>query len=343
LTEGEILNLNNFDLSAMLSQINLLGFSSLFSFLTQAISVPSTLEESMQFLSYFHCSDLSQHFKQSISIVSSNLKQIPFDFLKSLSFSTLESIFSSSTLKIPNEDFLFELISALVSEDKRFSRLFRFVYLPKVSGNLVKKVFMNIEVEDIDKDLLEFFKTKLFLDIPFDQNHSSSNRYEAATPIPIISSLRKQNPNFVSVKASSFYSSEKEAHHLLDDDSTYAGTKNIENSSFTYSFPNHQIFISSYLVKSIPPPKAHLYDWRQRFLRNWKLEGSNDEILWDKIDSHSYDATLTQENPEATFACKTSKAFKHLKITQTGPCSLNFHYFGLRYLEFYGTISSHSS
>jgi hypothetical protein len=160
LTEGEILNLNNFDFSSVLSQINLLGFSSLFSFLTQAISVPSTLEESMQFLSYFHCSDLSQHFTQSISIISSNLKQIPFDFLKSLSFYTLESIFSSSTLKIPNEYFLFELISALVSEDKKFSRLFRFVYLPRVSGNLVKKVFMNIEVEDIDKYLLKFFKTK---------------------------------------------------------------------------------------------------------------------------------------------------------------------------------------
>jgi hypothetical protein len=335
--------LNNFDLSSVLSQINLLGFSSLFSFLTQAISIPSTLEESMQFLSYFHCSDLSQHFTQSISVVSSNLKQIPFDFLKSLSFYTLESIFSSSTLKIPNEDFLFELISALVLEDKKFSRLFRFVYLPRVSGNLVKKVFMNIEVEDIDKDLLELFKTKLFLDIPFDQNHLSSNRYEAATPIPIISSLRKQNLNFFSVKASSLLRSGNEAHHLLDDDSTYAATKDIASSSFTYSFLNHQIIISSYLVKSIPPPKAHLYDWRQRFLRDWKLEGSNDEILWDEIDFHSNDATLAQENPEATFACKTSKPFKHLKITQTGPCSYDNHCFALRYLEFYGRISSHSS
>jgi hypothetical protein len=66
-----------------------------------------------------------------------------------------------------------------------------------------------LKVEDIDFYLLEMIKSRLFFYSETEQINHHSNRYSKQIDIPnhegIISALRKENPNSVSVETSSYY------------------------------------------------------------------------------------------------------------------------------------------
>jgi hypothetical protein len=71
---------------------------------------PQTLEESLQFISYSSCEFLEKQFNKSLSIIIHNFHLLSFDDLNHLSNSNLLKIFSSESLQLENEDYLFQLI-----------------------------------------------------------------------------------------------------------------------------------------------------------------------------------------------------------------------------------------
>jgi hypothetical protein len=88
-------------------------------------------------------------------LLASKFKEIPFEDLNSFSLSVLENIFSSEHLQIPNEDYLFTIISHLIEMDSNRKSLFRFLIFPNISTTLLKNQFSNLRVEEIDTYLLE--------------------------------------------------------------------------------------------------------------------------------------------------------------------------------------------
>jgi hypothetical protein len=113
LLKGFPINFNRLDLESVLSVSNTLDCSSVLPFIQTQIKIPTNLSEANEFLRKYCHSGLREHFEKSISILAKQLKEISFEILNSFSHEILEHIFSSRLLKVPNDDFLFELISLL--------------------------------------------------------------------------------------------------------------------------------------------------------------------------------------------------------------------------------------
>jgi hypothetical protein len=209
--EGIPMNLLKFETDLLFSFFEKVGCSTALSFLSTRIKIPETLEESLHFLHSVHypfSNIFNDHFQQSISILAQNLKHVLFDQLDLLSFDILELIFSNEHLQVPDEDFIFQIICKLIHSDPHRKRLYRFVHLCNVSNALIEQEFSEIEVEDIDHELLEIIKTRLFkkldsssfIDFPTRYEHAStSKKIELHHYQGIITSLRSQNSDFVSV------------------------------------------------------------------------------------------------------------------------------------------------
>lgn len=102
------------------------------------------------------------------------------------------------------------------------------------------------------------------------------------------------------------------------------------NSIVHFDFLNRSICLTNYSIKQKFP------------LRNWVIEVSNDEKLWEKIDEHENDSSL-KENDLYTFdiQLKNNAFFRFIRIRQTGYSwygGETSYYFGIKKIEFFGTI-----
>jgi hypothetical protein len=339
--KGNSINFNKYNLDSIFSILDSFDSSSLLRLISDKFPVPQTISESIKFLQrvklVHYSSSLTEHFSKSISLLAKNLTEIPLEVFNSLSLSVLENIFSSEYLRIPNEDFLFELISHLIEIDSNRRSLYHFLLFPNVSTHLLKHQFSNLKVEDLDADLLEKIKSRLFFDFKTEQMKHLLKRYFATIEITnhkgIISFLRKQNPNLVSIKASSSINPSKFPAELLFtyDGSTFR-TRNNSNSYIDISFPSHQVSISNYFIRSIGD------NCDQYSLQHWILEGSNDTSQWIRIDSRCNETSLIYNDSEHLFQCEESQLFSHIRIKQTGKNYKNSDHLVLSFIEFSGII-----
>jgi hypothetical protein len=116
--KGYSLSSNNFGFSNLKCLIDCFGITSLFQFIHETIPIPQTLESSLQFISQSCCEFLNDHFNSSLSIIIQNFNSISFETLCQISNSHLIKIFSSDSLQIESEDYLFQMIVKMIEEDK---------------------------------------------------------------------------------------------------------------------------------------------------------------------------------------------------------------------------------
>jgi hypothetical protein len=118
------------------------------------------------------------------------------------------------------------------------------------------------------------FKSRLFFDYQTDKiNHppkrySNSNKVEGTNHEKIISFLRKENSNSISIEDSSIGNTNYPIDNLFVDNDLSFGTTSIPNCSICFSFHQHKISISKYYIRSANS------DSGSYFLKNWKIEGS---------------------------------------------------------------------
>jgi hypothetical protein len=154
----------NFDFPSLKYLIDYVQIPCLYLFISSKMLFPQTLEESLQFLSLFQCESLEEQFNQRLSIIIQNFHLLSFYDLKQLSNDHLLKIFSSDSFQIETEDHLFQLIVSMVEEDNNRIILLKTVHFEFVSSHLLKKFFENIQYQEIDIDLFESLKKKLFED-----------------------------------------------------------------------------------------------------------------------------------------------------------------------------------
>jgi hypothetical protein len=82
---------------------------SILPFIQSQIEIPINVLEAIEFLLFYHSSEFHKHFEKSVSILTSQLKDFTYEVLNSFSYEIPEKIFSSNSLKISNDDFLFNL------------------------------------------------------------------------------------------------------------------------------------------------------------------------------------------------------------------------------------------
>ena len=78
------------------------------------------------------------------------------------------------------------------------------------------------------------------------------------------------------------------------------------------------------------------------YLRNWKLQGSNNLLQpWVDLDIRLNDTTLNQDNTWGVFTCSNPSdvAFQYLRIQETGTNSSGTYHVVLGEVEFYGELT----
>jgi hypothetical protein len=165
---GNPINFNKFKIDSIFSILDSLKCSSFFHSLSNFIDISQRLLGAIQFLKNISIVDfsapLTDHLLQAIKLLSSKLKEIPFEDLNSFSLSVLEHIFSCEHLQVSNEDYFVTIISHLIEIDSNRKCLYHFILFLNVSGNLLTKQFFELKVNDLDSNLLEMFKSRLFFD-----------------------------------------------------------------------------------------------------------------------------------------------------------------------------------
>jgi hypothetical protein len=178
LFKGSSFYFDEFDLSSLIYLIDYFDLKSLLHLLENSLSFPSNIQESISFLSRTNCQLLEKHFQKSLDILIENIEDITIDQFLQIPNENLLLLFSSSHLSIQDEDFLFNLIVRLIEQDISRKTLLQTVYFPLVSSILLKNFFQNLPIEEIDLDLFESIKQRLFCDVIFSDSLPTSTRWK---------------------------------------------------------------------------------------------------------------------------------------------------------------------
>lgn len=162
-------------------------------FMNTIIKTPQSFEEAIEFLSKSFCSELHDQYEVAISLVQTNYSQISPHQFHQLNNASLYQIFTSAQLKISHEDSLFQIITGLISKDQNRIRLLSTIRYPYVSSHLLIDFFKDFSVKDVDDNLFEAFKERLFSDIA---KPNSQILYERFSEIPLFLSRQEINEIF---------------------------------------------------------------------------------------------------------------------------------------------------
>jgi hypothetical protein len=162
-------------------------------FLQHLMKPPQTLEESTEFLSIPFCNALQVQFDASVNILIQNLHLISYPQFFQLSNDALFSLFTSTQFKIIHEDSLFQLIIALINENTTRKGLLRAVHFAYISSQLMIDFFRDFPLQDVDDNLFEALKDRLFSDIA---KPNSQIPFERFTESPKFLSREEMNQLF---------------------------------------------------------------------------------------------------------------------------------------------------
>jgi hypothetical protein len=135
-----------------------------------------------------NCDFFDEYSSEHVLFLIQNIENISIENLNRLPNSLLEKIFSSPDLQIVNEDFLFDRICQLIHIDKNKKYLLKTVKFPYVSSHLLKDFFGNFSVYDLDEDLFEPLKNRIFCDIFSPSSPPALTRWKEK---PILLSLKE--------------------------------------------------------------------------------------------------------------------------------------------------------
>jgi len=78
---------------------------------------------------------------------------------------------------------------------------------------------------------------------------------------------------------------------------------------------------------------------QDHYLRNWRMEGSEDGSTWTSMREHSNDTTLTTSNRWAFWDLKASAFYRHLRLILTGAGHNGSNNFDITEMEFFGYVA----
>jgi hypothetical protein len=120
---------------------------------------------------------LKEQYDQSLSIAIQNFHIISFEALNKLSNSQLLKILLLESLQIYNEDYLFKIILNMIDLDKNRMILLQTIHFEFVSSDLLKRFFGNISHNQLDFELFNSLKKRLFLD--YSDSEKLSKRWKS--------------------------------------------------------------------------------------------------------------------------------------------------------------------
>jgi hypothetical protein len=98
------------------------------------------------------------------------------------------------------------------------------------------------------------------------------------------------------------------------------------------TFHSLEISISNYFIRN----RGEIFG--KSSLENWVLEGSNDKIHWEMIDSRKNDTSLNNNHSGSLYECQVSQPFSHIRLKQIEKDDGDWENLRSSFLEFSGRI-----
>jgi hypothetical protein len=163
--KGRYFYFQNHSLESVPYIIHLFELSSLSQFICENLPSPQNIQEALEFLSNLSCHFYGNIFDKNLEILIQHFPEIrPDQFLKFSNF-VLEKLLQSPKLQVDNEDILFNLIVELITRDSSRKILLKSIYFPAVSTSHLINFFNSFPAEEVDSDLFESLKTRLFCEV----------------------------------------------------------------------------------------------------------------------------------------------------------------------------------
>ena len=322
-------------------------------------NVLKRLQSLSKYESKFKTQD-SKYLNELFEYASSNFEELDKEELIELNEEIIESIITNKSIKINDEDSLFQIIMKLYSKDQiRYNFLFEFVLFENLSEKNIENFISVFDIEHITSGTWHSICNRLQQPImKKEDNSNNKERYlneEAEIKIKefkvnesqefrgIMRYLtEKSNGNIhdngtINITSNSIYGYGYEPRNSVDYEKTnYYESKDDGDAFICFDFKDRLIQLQSYSIKTCDnePNTFHL--------KNWVIEISKDGNNWTEIDRHENDSTMNKRFTTCTFNIEKSSDFaRFIKLRQTGNSWYqynNHNKFLFNYIEFYGKI-----
>ncbi|OHT01448.1 hypothetical protein TRFO_31779 [Tritrichomonas foetus] len=274
-------------------------------------------------------------FKNEINFIAYHFDQFSKESLKSIGLENLELILSSPSLSLFSEDSLFEFIRFLGEE---YFSLLKFLQIEYLSPLSIEKLLEIINLDNLTSQLWLSICNRLKLGVTPNTNmFRHYNKFVLNSEYPfdgILSTFSEKFNgnvhlnNIIKITASS--DPEQKVHFVADSEwDSYWYSENEPDSWIQFDFQNYLITLTDYTIQSDGSDGNHLM--------RWAIEGSNDGFIWEILDNR-----ITQDLDGfyiiKTYSVNTRKAFRYIRLKQTGKNSSFQDFLLISNLEFFGSI-----
>lgn len=299
--------------------------------------------------------------------ISSHFYEIDRNKLFQLPKKILYEIISNNNLKIESEDSLFDFINELFHEENEeqdefetpmIILFFEQILIEFLSTEKLSLLLRRIKPSKVTNKLWDNLCRRMENGF---QNQTNSRRYvrnqkekvskeeksflydgnEANQFKGIIHKLTEEcggnvcDKGVVTVSASSVYSSTYEPKYVvdLDNNNKMLFSNDLPNSWIKFDFKERKINPTHYSIKS------HTTYVTKSHLKEWVIEGSNDDNDWVTLDSRNNDTSLNNYLACNTFQIKSqNQFFQYIRLKQTGPNNYNRNLLAITSIEFFGKL-----
>jgi hypothetical protein len=288
---------------------------------------------------------------REIEFCSSHFYELDLTAAFSLPFEIISSIISNDSIRLKDEESLYDLITSRQSEDSRFSSLLEHVRFEYLSSESMQS-FIKLINDSFDRLTFPIWRSlchRLSLSVLVDSfcDRFIGKGWCVSPTCPpsslngIISFLTTKfgghviDREIVSITTSSVGNPERFPLRLVADfaNRSVFHTTYEANSWICYDFKDMRLKVTDYSIRA-------RYDCNRNHLRFWILEGSNDGSKWVVIDNRTNDTSLNSPGSISTFSISSGfqQEFRMIRLRQTGKDSSDQHYLCFSAIEFFGVV-----
>lgn len=305
--------------------------------------------------------NLSLDIEKETEFIASHFYEIPPNKISSLDISLIDSILGSKSLIIKSEHRLFGFINGLIStHGEDYQYLLSHLHFEYLEAEDVSMIISFIDENNIGCFLPSIFRRLIyplayfpvpeedqprlgFISIPY-----KGDKFEG-----IFSHLREEvgnNPldeGIVSIEETTS-TRQPNISYLVDPEKriqTYwwCVTKNKEGGAFIIDFKDMRVALNGYSLKAhsrnlINESDMNLFLASNTglFIKSWKIEGSNDKMVWTLIDEQ-ISSELQSFLAEGFWQCQSTIPFRYFRIMMTDKNSSGNYQMALHAIELFGS------
>ncbi|OHS92924.1 hypothetical protein TRFO_40731 [Tritrichomonas foetus] len=291
-----------------------------------------------------------QNFDLEVKYLASNLYNFNVERLKLLDYETLNLILDSPYLKIKNEESLFDMIFDLTYEIPLAFNLFEYIQFEYLSPEKMNEFVSNFDSEDITGSIWKkicyrltettirqsndrrFTENPRYLRMRHDCLFNGVNTFDGIFQyLNRLCNGNSHKKSLITISSSGDYS--VQSYQVINKDwNSSWSTKNIEGSWWKVDFKNRNVSLCAYSIKTgfggVGSPH----------LRNWRMEGSVDDVVWEVIDDKKLNNDLDGPCYSHTWECTKSPPYRFIRLLGTGPNHYNNNQVFFSSIEFFGTV-----